>query len=60
MMNTMNTEINNAEMNMIAGGTGPLNTCDPPFQTGPLTTGPLNKAVGPVVETGPLTTGPLF
>ena len=52
-------ELQFKELSSIVGGnavgpvneTGPLNTCDPPKNTGPLGTGP--------ISTGPLGPGPL-
>ena len=57
MMNTMtNNKMNMDEIIMIAGGTGPLGSCDPVGGTGPLgfppcKTGPLD-GTGPLAKTG--------
>ena len=49
MMNTMtNNKMNMDEIIMIAGGTGPLGSCDPVGGTGPL------GSCDPVGGTGPL------
>ena len=49
MMNTMtNNKLNMDEIIMIAGGTGPLGSCDPVGGTGPL------HSCDPVGGTGPL------
>ena len=62
MKNTMemNNKLNTEELTKVAGGTGPLESCDPPFKTGPLEscdppckTGPL-ESCDPPCKTGPL------